>query len=213
MRECGVKPDRRGFLGAAATVALAGAFDLRPAFAQGTSAATTAMARMQELGPENAALAARVGLWDVTETVWAAPGAAPVTTAGLVAERRMHGAFLQEYLRPSSDARGEHVARIDYLSFNRTEGRYEYVSMDTRAPVGIMTAQSFTRGTHASIEVVFQPFTVPAAGSKVVGEMLRMNETIVSHGPDRDEKLQYFVLSDGTGAQWLAHRYAYVRRT
>ena len=168
---------------------------------------------MQELGPENEALTKRVGRWDVTETVWAAPDATPITTTGLVADRRMVGSILQEILGPAADPSGAHVARIDYLSFNRTEGRYEYVSMDTRAPVGIMTAQSLGRGNAAAIEVVFQPFAVPIAGAKVVGEMLRMSETVVTLGPDRDEKRQHFIVADGSGTQWLAHRYVYVRRT
>lgn len=34
------------------------------------------------------------------------------------------------------------VLRMDYLSFNRVEARWEYVSIDTRAAVGLMTAQS-----------------------------------------------------------------------
>jgi hypothetical protein len=32
--------------------------------------AASAAERMNELGPENAAMAAYAGLWDVTETVW-----------------------------------------------------------------------------------------------------------------------------------------------
>ena len=50
--------------------------------------APLAMTRLNDLGPENAKIEQRVGLWDVTETVWASPGVAPVTTTGLVAERR-----------------------------------------------------------------------------------------------------------------------------
>jgi hypothetical protein len=37
----------------------------------------SAMTRLNDLGPENAKLERRVGLWDVTETVWASPGVAP----------------------------------------------------------------------------------------------------------------------------------------
>lgn len=50
--------------------------------------AASAAERPNELGRENAAMAAYAGLWDVTETVWDKPGGKPVTTTGLVAERR-----------------------------------------------------------------------------------------------------------------------------
>jgi hypothetical protein len=42
-------------------------------------------------------MAAYASLWDVTETVWDKPGGNPVTTTGLVAERRMIGSYLQEF--------------------------------------------------------------------------------------------------------------------
>jgi hypothetical protein len=66
-------------------------------------------------------IAARTGLWDVTETVWASPGAAPVTTTGLVAERRMIGTMLQEVLRVGENVSSP-VDRIDYLRYSRSEG-------------------------------------------------------------------------------------------
>jgi hypothetical protein len=46
----------------------------------------------------------------------------------------MLGSMLQEILRPRA------VARTDMLAYNRMEGRWDYVSFDTRAPVGPMPA-------------------------------------------------------------------------
>ncbi len=43
--------------------------------------------------------------------------------------------------------------------------------------------------------------------------MLRMFQIITYGEPDRDVKDQYFVLADGTGTKWLAHQYAYKRRS
>lgn len=174
--------------------------------------APPAAARLSELGPENQAMARRAGLWDVTETVWDRPGAAPVTTTGLVAERRMIGSVLQESLRPADDTAGRDIKRIDYLRFNRVEGRWDYVSMEMRAPVGIMSAWSFERGENAAIDLTFAPFAVAGAEADVTGQMLRMTQTITYGEPNREVKDQFFVLADGTGTKWLAHRYAYVRR-
>lgn len=175
-------------------------------------APTSAAGRLNEPGPENAAMAAYAGLWDVTETVWDRPGGTPVTTTGLVAERRMIGSYLQEFIRPASDISSHDIKRIDYLSFQRVEGRWKYVSIEMRAPVGIMPAYSFDRGDAAGVVLVHEPFAITGSGSDVAGQMLRMNTVITRDGPDRDVKNQHFILSDGTGTVWLAHRYAYTRR-
>jgi hypothetical protein len=174
---------------------------------------TSASISHNELGPENSALKQRVGRWNVTETVWNSPGASPVTTTSLVADRRMMGPMLQELLRPTADASSEAVKRIDYLTYNRVEGRWEYVSMDLRALDGIMTAQSLNRGNIAKIEMTFQPFAYVGPGPAATGQMLRMSEAIIYDGPDEDTKNQYFEMADGTGTMWLAHRYAYRRRS
>lgn len=167
-------------------------------------------ARINDLGPENDATARTAGVWDVTETVWDTPGAVPVVTEGLVAIRRMVGLMLEETLRSSVGPATP--LRIDYLTFNRVEGRWEYVSMDTRAAVGIMTGQSWGRGDQSRIIIVFQPFAVPGPGPSVTGPMLRMRQEIVVTSSDRAVKNQYFTMADGSGVEWLAHRYAYVRR-
>jgi hypothetical protein len=126
--------------------------------------ATSAADRLNELGPENAAMAAYAGLWDVTETVWDKPGGNPVTTTGLVAERRMIGSYLQEFIRPASDTSNQDIKRIDYLSFQRMEGRWKYVSIEMRAPVGIMPAYSFDRGDAAGVVLVHDAFAITGGG-------------------------------------------------
>lgn len=184
---------------------------LLPALAN-AQAAAPASVRLNEPGPENGAMAQRAGLWAVTETVWEAPGAAPVTTTGLVAERRVIGPMLQEILRPAADTAGKNADRIDYLTFNRVEGRWDYVSMDMRTPVGIMSAWSFERGEANRIDLVFQPFAIAGAGPGIGGQMLRMTQAITLLDPDHDMKEQFFLLADGSGTKWLAHKYEYKRR-
>ena len=135
--------DRREFLGGA----VLGAASLAPAAAiagaqiPSTPIANTAQ-RLNAFGPEADRLAQRAGLWDVVETVWDRPEGESVTTSGLVAERAMFGSMLQEILRPPADIGRRAVARADMLAYNRMEGRWGYVSFDTRAPVGLMPAWS-----------------------------------------------------------------------
>ena len=174
-------------------------------------AAPSAEARMLELGPENARIARRAGTWDVVLTSWASPGAQPTTTR-MVAERKMVGPFLQEIIRFPKSPTGAEFQRIDYLSYNRVEGRWKYVSMDTRAAVGLMPAKSFGPGEPGRINVVFDPFAVAGPGSEVSGQMLSMDQVIIDGGPNRDSKEQRFMLADGTGRMWLANRFEYARR-
>ena len=197
--------DRRHLFGAAIGAALL------PAAAVAQSA-PGAFARMMELGRENEASSRRVGLWDVTETSWERPGADPIVSTGLVAERRMIGPLLQEMLRPANDPSGNDIRRIDYLTFNRVEGRWDYVSMDLRDPDGIMSAWSFTPGDGTRIDFTFQPFAVAGDGPDVAGRMLRLTQVITRDSPDHDIKDQLPVMADGTGTMWLAHRYAYARK-
>ena len=167
--------------------------------------------RLNELGTGNSWQAERAGLWDVVQTNWASPEAGP-TTANLVAERTMVGSFLQEILRPAPGSGTSDIARIDYLSFNRVEGRWKYVSMDTRDPVGIMPAASYGRGEEGRIDLTFEPFAVAGTETDASGQMLRMEQSIIRENANRDRKDQYFVMADGTGQRWLGNRYAYTRR-
>ena len=172
--------------------------------------AQSAAARMNERGPENSQLAEREGVWDVTETIWGDAGTQP-TVFKLVAERKMIGNYLQEVIEPAPNSPPADVKRIDYLSFNRVEGRWKYVSMDTRAPVGIMPALSYERIENGAIVLRFDPLTLVGAGTEVTGQMLRLEQVITYQGSDRDTKDQYFLAADGTGNKKLAHRYAYTR--
>jgi hypothetical protein len=181
-----------------------------PGLARAQGPAPT-LAQMRELGPEGEALSLRVGHWAVTETLWDHPGAAPVSTTNGIAERRMVGRFLEETLLAAGDATAA-PKRIDYLGFDRVDGRWDYLSLETREAVGLMPAWSFDRGEPDRIVVSFLPFPVPGPGPGVTGQMLRMQEVITRDGPDHDTKDQFFLLADGTGTPWLAHRYDYIRQ-
>lgn len=172
----------------------------------------SAAERLNQQGPEARRIAARTGLWDLTETQWDASGENPKAMTGLVAERRMMGSLLQEIVRPPADTALKAVARTDLLAFHRVEGRWGYVSFDTRAPVGLMMAWSADGGDGDSIELAFAPFATASAGAEVGGTLLRMSQVIHFESADRDVKDQYFTAADGTGQKRLLHRYTYERR-
>jgi hypothetical protein len=172
----------------------------------------TAVERMSEPGPEAKDLAGRVGLWDVVFTVWPAPGAEPVVTRGLVAERTMIGPFLQEVLRPAPGSATPDFRRIDYLSYDRVEGRWKYVSMDTRFPAGIMPAWSFGGERDGKLTLQFEPLGFVGFGPEVEGRFTRSDLVITRQGANRELKQQHFVQANGTGVEWLAVQYEYTRR-
>jgi hypothetical protein len=163
-------------------------------------------------GPEALALAERVGTWDATFTSWEKPGEPPVITRGLVAERAMIGPMLQERLHPDAGTPGPSWVRIDDLTFNRTEGRWDYMSMDSRVAAGIMVAWSLDHDPAARVFLSFLPFSTPGTGQEVSGQMLRMEQIVTHEDADHETKDQYFMSADGVATKWLAKRYSYTRR-
>jgi hypothetical protein len=180
--------------------------------AASAQAQTPAAERMNAPGPEQEALAARAGVWEVTSTIWPAPGAPPIVTRGLIAERTMIGPFLQEVMHPPAGAAGPDFKRLDYVGYSRVEGRWQYVSMDTRLPVGLMPAWSYDRGVADRITLTFEPIAFVGFGPEVEGRMVRSDMTITRDGPDHELKQQHFVFADGKGQPYLAVQYEYRRK-
>ena len=200
----------------AVVVAGAALASMPSAFAQSilqpAAALPSANDRLNQLGPEGKELATRAGTWDVTFTEWEKDGAIPVTTGGLVAEREMIGSMLQERLHTMPGASGPSWTRIDDLTFNRVTSRWDYMSMDTRAAVGLMPAWSLDRDPANRVFLSFMPFALAGDGSTVSGQLLRMEQIIITSDADHETKNQFFLPADGKGTKWLAKRYSYVRR-
>lgn len=155
-------------------------------------------------------LGKRVGTWRVTSTLRLTPDAKPIVQTA-IADRTMIGPYLQEVMRPAPNAGGPDFRRVSYLTYFRVEGRWHYVSIDTRFPVGIMPAYSFDAGSANRIELQFEPLAFVGLGAKVEGRMIRSNFVISWDGPDHDVAQQYWIAADGSGQKWLAVQYDYVR--
>ncbi|MBW8756673.1 MAG: DUF1579 family protein [Burkholderiales bacterium] len=77
------------------------------------------------------------GTWDVQQRMWPAPGAAAVELPRAVAQRRLWGGkYLEESMEPAATEAPPSAAfhRHALLSYNPVAKRYEYTSLDTRAP-------------------------------------------------------------------------------
>jgi hypothetical protein len=102
--------------------------------------------------------------------------------------------------------------RLAYQYFSRVEGRWQYVSMDTRFPVGIMPAYSFATESDGKLTMEFESLAFVGFGPEVEGRMIRSNLEIVRDSDDHEFVRQYWVQADGTGRKWLAVEYEYTRR-
>jgi hypothetical protein len=171
---------------------------------------TTAAQAMLAPDQHETSLTQRVGSWRVTSTLRLTPDAKPIVQTA-IADRTMIGPYLQEVMRSAPNSGAPDFRRISYLTFFRVEGRWHYVSIDTRFPVGVMPAYSFEAGARDTIELQFEPLAFVGLGNKVEGRMIRSNFIITWDGPNRDVARQYWIAADGSGRKWLAVQYDYVR--
>lgn len=191
-----------------ATLAIACA----PVYAADAPAKLTAAERLNAVDPQTQTLIDRVGTWDVVAKLQPYADAKPLVTSGLVATRKMIGRYLSEEIHPASDGKTPEFSRVAYLNFSAVEGRWQYVSIDTRFPVGIMTAYSFDVGQPDELTLEFAPIAFVGMGADVEGKMLRSNLVISHDGKDHDIVRQFWTTSDGSGRKWLGVEYDYRRR-
>ena len=93
----------------------------------------------------------------VVSTLRLTPDAPPMVSRSLIAERKMVGVYLEEVMKPALGSDAPDFRRICYLTYFRVEGRWQYVSLDTRFPVGIMPAYSFGKGSDRELTLKFEP--------------------------------------------------------
>ena len=167
---------------------------------------------MSQPGPEETDLRTRTGTWDVVAKLWPAPGAQPIVTRGLIAERKMIGPILQEIMRPAPGSDAADFRRLDYLNFDRVEGRWKYVSMDTRFPVSIMPAWGFGPTPADRIVVRFATQAFVGFGAEVEGRFMVSEMSITKQDADHELKQQQVNMATGGGSPWLFVQYEYTRR-
>ena len=172
----------------------------------------SAAERMQQPGAEEQLLKQRTGTWTVKVTFRPMPDAEPMVTQQLVAERKMVGLYMEERMHPDAGAKMPDFSRVAYQYYSRVEGRWQYVSMDTRFPVGIMPAYSFANESNGKLTMIFESLAFVGLGQDVEGRMIRSNLEIVRESNDHEFVRQYWIQSDGTGRQWPAVEYEYSRR-
>jgi hypothetical protein len=201
-------------VGACAIAASAGAQSRQGAPLAGSAEKApppSAMQRLLEPGVEAAQLARQVGTWDVTMTFRPSHDAKPIVVRGMVAERTMVGLYLQEIMKPKAGSNLPDFRRIDYLTYDKMQARWEYVSMDTRAPIGIMSAAGLGGQAGADITVYFDGFATPGMGQELEGRFVRARHVDTRENDHHTFKRQFW--TQPGQKEWLAVQYEYTRST
>jgi len=162
--------------------------------------------------PETERLTERVGGWDVVMTLRTASNAKPIIIAGLIAERTIIGPYLQEIMKPAPGSKVPDFRRIDYLTYNTLQRRWQYLSMDTRAAVGLMFAQGVGSDQGGDITVSFADFPAPTEfGPELAGHFMRARHVLTRESDSREVVRQYWTV--GAFPEWVGVQYEYTRRT
>jgi hypothetical protein len=161
--------------------------------------------------PETDRLTQRVGGWDVVMTLRTAPNAKPIVIAGLIAERTVIGPYLQEIMRPAPSSKVPYFRRIDYLTYNTLQRSWQYLSMDTRAAVGLMFAQGVGSDQGRDLTVYFADFPAPTEfGPELAGHFMRARHVLTQESDSREVVRQYW--TEGAFPEWVGVQYEYTRR-
>jgi Protein of unknown function (DUF1579) len=76
-----------------------------------------------------------VGMWDVRQRMWHGPDTKATDLPPAVARRRLiEGAYLEETMTLAEKSERGSFTRVAYLNRNPVSQRYEYFSLDSRAP-------------------------------------------------------------------------------
>jgi hypothetical protein len=184
----------RSCLAAALILSLGGG-----AAAQTAPASLPASTRLAMPGDQHRWLEPLVGSWTVEMLVYPGPGAAPFVSQGLRATREwtLGGRYLREELRGA--VMGNESARDAILGFNRLDGRFELVTVDTFEP-----GQMFYAGRDEPTPTRFSlhgDSTEAGMGAEPTGRRRDLRFEFEIQGPDRNIQ-RIFVRYPG-GAEFL----------
>lgn len=158
-----------------------------------------------------------VGTWEVQQQMWLGPGTKAIELPPAVAHRVLvGGSFLHETMTLMPGLKQAPFTRESYFDYNPVDRRYEYFSLDTRAPE-MMNERSrpveirSKSQDKAPITLYGGKFIAPQWGNAknvpfryriVVGDVIKRRQTV---------RLYRTPLSGGNRSQFLAFEYVYIR--
>jgi hypothetical protein len=152
------------------------------------------------------------GTWSVKQWMWPAPASRAIALPPAVAHRRIiDGQFLQEIMSATAGSEAS-FKRIAYFDYNAVTGRFEYFSIDTRAPQ-MMNERSIGRaGAGGEMRLYGGMFVAPQWGSARNSPF--RYELIVDpvQGNTQTVELYLTPVPASRGPRFLAFKYLYTRR-
>jgi Protein of unknown function (DUF1579) len=159
-----------------------------------------------------------VGTWEVQQKMWPSAGAKAIELPSAVAHRVLvGGSFLHETMALTPGSKQAPFTRESYFDYNPVDRRYEYFSLDTRAPEMMnersrpVEARSKSDG-QSPITLYGGKFIAPQWGNAqnvpfrygiVVGDVNEGKQTV---------RLYLTPLSGGNRKEFVAFEYVYTRK-
>lgn len=155
-----------------------------------------------------------IGTWDVRQRMWPGPNSQAINLPPAVAHRRVvEWAYLAEVMVPAPGSKQQSFTRTAYINFNPVSRRYEYFSIDNRAPqqMHYRSAQQVTSGA-GPIKLRGDVFAAPqwgefrntAFGYRLVLGEVKDNQQVV--------RLYLTPQSGEKRKEFMAFEYVYTRR-
>ena len=169
-------------------------------------------------GEEPALIRSMAGTWSVRQRMWAGVDAPATDLPPAIARRRLlRGGFLEEVMELAPRASQEPFTRVAYFHFNAVTRRYEYVSLDSRAPQLMTEKSDAETGATApnearEIRLDGDVFLAPRWGD-ATNVRFRYRLTIGEIVRNRQVVRLYFTPQAGGGKEFLAFEYVYSRQT
>jgi hypothetical protein len=164
----------------------------------------------------SALLRSMAGTWTVEQRMWAAPGAEATSLPAAIAERRLvDGKFLEESMSPVGLAPGSpgFFTRTAVFNYNSVNKKYEYFSIDTRAPQAMNeTGPTFSRAVGPSeIRLSGGTFVAPEWGP---AKNVRFKYRLTIGAVDDNRQVVKLYLTPQSGVppkEFTGFEYVYVR--
>jgi Protein of unknown function (DUF1579) len=158
-----------------------------------------------------------VGTWDVQQRMWPGPAAEPNHLPPAIARRRLiGGAFLEEVMEPAKRPGKGDFTRTAYFNYNAVSQRYEYFSLDTRAPqmMNERSEKTEAQGDNPQGEIKLEGGTFVAAQWGPATNVAFVYRLTVGRVRDDQQVVQLYLTpqSEKGAKEFLAFEYVYTRQ-
>lgn len=155
------------------------------------------------------------GTWDVTQRMWPGPGAEPLELPPAVARRRLvDGTWLEETMVPAQPSAAAGFMRVAFFSYNPVRERYEYFSIDTRAPQQMQySSQALDRNAIAEVKFIDDDRFMAAQWGDATNVEFAVRATVGAI-EDGSQLFRLYLTpqAEPDAEEFLAFEYVYTRR-